>query len=51
MEEEIYREAAAFLSNELSTSVEICREGSRGLYDPLRKAETALPLRPGIYVE
>jgi len=51
MEEEIYRGAAAFLSNELSTNVEIYREGSKGLYDPLGKAEMALPLRPGVYVE
>lgn len=51
IEEEIYREAASFLSSELSTNITIYREDSIELYDPLKKAEMALPLRPGIYVE
>lgn len=51
IEEEIYKGAAGFLSNELSTTIEVYREGSKELYDPLKKAETALPLRPGIYIE
>ncbi len=50
-EEEIYKRAAEFLSNELSTQIQVFKEGTIGLYDPLKKAETALPLRPGIYIE
>ncbi|MEM4536247.1 MAG: class I tRNA ligase family protein, partial [Nitrososphaerota archaeon] len=51
MEEEVYRDAATFLSRELSTNITIYREGSIEIYDPLKKADMALPFRPGIYVE
>lgn len=50
-EERIYRDSIQFLSRELSTPLEIFKEGDGSVYDPMKKAETALPLRPGIYVE
>ncbi|MDW7986226.1 MAG: leucine--tRNA ligase [Nitrososphaerota archaeon] len=51
IEEEVIRSAIPFLSKELTTIVEVYREGSKDLYDPMEKALTSLPLRPGIYVE
>jgi len=46
-----YKEAEQFLERELKASVEIYVEGQEGIYDPRNKASSALPLRPGIYVE
>ena len=48
---EIYKSAADFLTNELGIEFEIHSEDEEGLYDPKGKALSALPLRPGIYVE
>jgi len=48
---EIYKSAADFLTSELGIEFEIHSEDEEGLYDPKRKALSALPLRPGIYLE
>jgi len=48
---EIYKSATDFLTNELGIEFEIHSEDEEGLYDPKGKALSALPLRPGIYVE
>ena len=48
---EIYKSAEDFLTNELGIEFEIHSEDEKNLYDPKRKAVSALPLRPGIYLE
>ncbi len=48
---DFYQQAKSFLEKELNASVEIYLEGQEGIYDPRKKAQSALPLRPGIYVE
>ena len=50
-EGEVYLSAAEFLSKELHASFEVHVEGEERIYDPKGKAASALPLRPGIYVE
>ena len=47
----IYRKAAEFLEREFNAKIEIYREGEKDVYDPRGKASSALPLRPGVYVE
>ena len=48
---EFYQKAKEFLEKEFNASVEVYREGAEGIYDPKNKASSALPLRPGIYLE
>ncbi len=50
-EKTFYERAREFLERELGALVEIYEEGAEGIYDPMGKASSALPLRPGIYVE
>jgi RNA polymerase-interacting CarD/CdnL/TRCF family regulator len=50
-EKAFYERAREFLEGELGASVEIYEEGAEGIYDPIGKASSALPLRPGLYVE
>jgi leucyl-tRNA synthetase len=50
-EKAFYERAREFLERELGASVEIYEEGTEGIYDPIGKASSALPLRPGLYVE
>ncbi|HDJ66608.1 MAG TPA: leucine--tRNA ligase, partial [Nitrososphaeria archaeon] len=47
----IYKSASEFLTNELGIKIEVHSEDEEDLYDPKKKASSALPLRPGIYVE
>ncbi|MCS7133109.1 MAG: class I tRNA ligase family protein, partial [Aigarchaeota archaeon] len=47
----IYRETAEFLEREFGAEVAIFPEDQEGIYDPLNKAPSALPLRPGIFIE
>ncbi|MCD6591848.1 MAG: leucine--tRNA ligase, partial [Thaumarchaeota archaeon] len=46
-----YHKAAEFLEQEFSAKIEVYREGEPEIYDPKNKAASALPLRPGIYLE
>ncbi len=48
---EFYQKASQFLEKEFNASVEVYAEGQENIYDPKNKAATALPLRPGIYIE
>ena len=48
---EFYQKASQFLEKEFNASVEVYAEGQENVYDPKNKAATALPLRPGIYIE
>ena len=48
---EFYQKAKEFLEREFNASVEVYREGAEEIYDPRNKASSALPLRPGIYLE
>jgi leucyl-tRNA synthetase len=50
-EKAFYERAREFLERELGASVEIYEEGAEGIYDPIGKASSALPLRPGLYIE
>ncbi len=50
-EYETYLEAVEFMGRELGLNVEVYREGEEGIYDPKGKSKSALPLRPGIYLE
>ena len=48
---EFYEESREFLEREFNANVEIYSEDQENIYDPRNKASTALPLRPGIYIE
>ena len=48
---DIYESASEFLMSELGIEFEVHSEDEEGLYDPKKKASSALPLRPGIYAE
>ncbi len=50
-EHEIYVEAAEFMGRELGLNVKVYMEGEERIYDPKNKSKSALPLRPGIYLE
>jgi len=50
-EAETMRGAAGFLSQEFNCRISASAEGEADLHDPMRRAPSALPLRPAIYVE
>ena len=48
---EIYESAKDFLERELKIKVSVYRADQPEIYDPKRKANSAMPFRPGIYIE
>ena len=50
-EAEMLRNATGFLSREFDCKIFVSMEGETGIYDPMRRAASTLPLRPAIYIE